>query len=133
KGVFFMRDISEISGDTEQAKQTGENTPKTRLPGRSKPDTTSSQDQETKTPTRRRPSTPRQHNTENAGEPNRPPRNDMATGTPRPASQDGPSTSPRPAPQGGSAPYTPRSAGGVSSYRNTARPNTSPNNPTQRP
>ncbi len=149
KGVFFMRDISEVSGDIEQATQTSENTQKSRSAARSKPEhsTTNSQDQESKSTTRRRSGSTasRQHGAENSGEQPRAPRSETATGKPRPAPQDGSSPHPRPVsqggsrptPQGGSAPNTSRPAGAVSSYRNTthpnARPNTSPSNPAQRP
>ncbi len=155
-----MRDISELSGDIEQAKQTSEHTPKPRSANRSKPEhsTTSSQDQETKPATRHRSSTtvPHQHSTENSGEHPRASRGELATSTSRPGPQDGSSPNPRsapqgsrptsqggssagsrPIPQGGSAPNMARPAGAVSSYRNpshpNARPNTSTTNPTSRP
>jgi translation initiation factor IF-2 len=144
-----MRDISELSGDTEQVKPTSENTPKPRSTSRSKPEhsTTSSQDQETKPATRRRSNTtvPRQHSTENSGEQPRTSQSDPTTNRSRPASHDGPSTtsrpaphgSSRPAPQGGSTPNTSRTAGAASSYRHPSSPNSRPNapmsNPAQRP
>lgn len=102
-----MRDISELSGDIEQAKQTSENTPKPRSANRSKPEhsTTSSQDQETKPTTRRRsnPNAPRQHNTETGGEQTRASQSEPATNVSRPAAQnETAANTPRSAPQGSS-------------------------------
>src|SRR5579859_1213551 len=161
KGVFFMRDISELSGDIEQAKPTSENTLKPRLTSRSKPEhsTTSGQDQETKpAPRRRNTNVPRQHSTENSSEQPRTSRSESASQgsssanfrsapqdsfatNPRPAPQansrstssGGPSVSSRPTLEGGSTHNTSRPAGTVSSSRNPTRSNTAPNNPMQRP
>jgi translation initiation factor IF-2 len=147
-----MRDISELPGDIEQAKQASENTLKPRSTSRSKPEhgTTSSQDQETKPAPRRRNTTvPRQHSTGNSGESPRASRGDSqgsASANPRPAPQDGFATNPRPAPQGssrstvssrpipegGSTPNASRPAGTVSSPRNPTRANAATSNPMQR-